>query len=98
MGGIPEDELALSALGVLDADLGVDMHQDGWVVEAGAVGTGKVLEVERGHLVAAGGPGALHASSQAHVADLVALGGAPDVLAPLLQYYPCPLPWGALQP
>src|SRR3990172_10357669 len=46
MGGVAEDQLSLSALGGLNADLSVDLHQQGRVVKANAVGTGKVLEVE----------------------------------------------------
>jgi len=46
MGGVAEHQLSLSALGGLNADLGVDLHEQGRVVKADAVGTGKVLEVE----------------------------------------------------
>src|SRR3989304_7733016 len=86
MGGVAEDQLSLSALGGLNADLGVDLHQQGRVVKANAVGAGKVLEVEGGGLVAAGGPGALHAPAPTHVAGIGAFGGAPDVLALVLEY------------
>src|SRR3989304_4479698 len=86
MGGVAEDHLSLSALGGLNADLGVDLHQQGRVVKANAVRAGKVLEVEGGELLAAAGPGALDAPPQAPVADFVAFGAAPDVLALVLEY------------
>src|SRR3990170_7340549 len=56
------------------------------MVKANAAGIRQVFEVEGGELMAAGGPGALHASPQAHVADIVPFGGAPNVLALTLEY------------
>src|SRR3990172_6886357 len=71
MGRVAEDQFTLSALGGLDADLGVDVYQQGRVVKANAARIRQVLEVEGRELVPAGGPGALHASAQAHIADIV---------------------------
>src|SRR3990170_8518148 len=56
------------------------------MVKANAAGIRQVFEVEGGELMAAGGPAALHASPQAHVADIVPFGGAPNVLALALEY------------
>src|SRR3972149_8854341 len=58
MGRFAEDQLTLSALGGLDADLGVDVYQQGRMVKANAAGIRQVLEVEGGELVPAGGTGA----------------------------------------
>src|SRR3972149_6323651 len=56
------------------------------MVKANAAGIRQVFEVEGAELMAAAGPGPLHASPQAHVADIVPFGGAPNVLAPALEY------------
>src|SRR3990172_12979113 len=46
VGGIAEDQLALSALGGLNADLRVDVHQQGRGIKADAAGIRQVLEVK----------------------------------------------------
>src|SRR4030067_963992 len=80
-GGGAEPQLSLAALGGLNADLGVDVHEQGRVVKANAARIRQVFEVEGGELMAAGVPGALHTSPQAHVTDIVPFGLTPNVPA-----------------
>ncbi len=62
------------------------MHEQGRVVEAAAVSADKILEVEGGGLVAASAARTIHSPAQAHVADIIALGRTPDVLALPLEH------------
>ena len=82
---IAEDEFAAAAPGLHHGRVMRHVNQRRRAVEAGAVGAGQELEEEQRVLLAAGRRGLFAAAAHAQVADVVAFGVAPDVVALLLE-------------